>query len=191
MKNDPNYNKYGFGNYFMIQIRTLLQNLISDKKTIAVCVAAKPNKHHYDQNFIDMGFNVNDFTFLGREDSANWNSYDAVLLLGGETKALHSWMLKNNFNIRDMVNCELIAGDSAGAYVLASKTLVDYTADGSHFEIIDGFMPEIKILFAAHANNPYYYKESLGVALEKWCGENDVQYVSIEENQIRETTLQA
>lgn len=188
-KDDPSYDIYGFGNYFMVQVRDELERLIANGKKVAVCVAAKPNKEHYHQRFIDNGFSPEDFTFLGREDNADWGSYDAILLLGGETRELSNWLVRTNFDVTNLSNCQLLAGDSAGAYVLAAKVIVDYEVDGSSFEITDGFMPDFNVLIAAHVNNTYYHSESLGKVLAEWCEENKVEYVELKENELKITNL--
>lgn len=181
---DDSYNTYGFGNYFMLQIKPELDEIIKADGTIALCVAAKPNKHHYDQRLTDLGFNIRDFVVLGRDDDAEWEQYSAVLMLGGETKELHNWLAKTRFSVTALKNCRLLGGDSAGAYVLSGKTLVDYTADGSSFEIQDGFLPELNQLIAAHVNNGYYHQTSLTNVLSEWCKANSVEYIELEENEL-------
>ncbi len=189
LNDNPQYSIYGFGNYFMLQIRNELEDLIREHKTIAVCVAAKSNKNHYDQRFIDMGFNLQEFIFIGRDDKPKWEQFDAILILGGETRELHAWLTESKFNIARLKRCKLIAGDSAGAYVLGKHTLIDYEADGSRFKIIDGFIPELNILIAAHVNNDHYHKGGLDAVLREWCKNNKVEYVSLEENEIKITEL--
>lgn len=188
-KDELDYYTYGFGNYFMLQIRDELEELITQSGVIAVCVAAKPNKVRYERRFIDMGFELDSFVFLGRENKAEWGRYDAIIILGGETKELKKWLDKNGFNVGSLTRCRLIAGDSAGAYVLASYTLIDYKADGSRFEIVKGFIPELNILVAAHTNNNHYHQRGLGAALKKWCTENKAEYIGLKENEIKVTEL--
>lgn len=168
----------------MLQIKPQIDELIEQGKTIALCVAAKPNKHHYDQRLVELGFNVDDFTILGREDKADWSSYAGILILGGETKELYEWMYRTEFSVEVLKSCKILAGDSAGAYVLSGKTLINYMPDGSSFEIVDGFLPGLNQLVAAHINNSHYHMSSLGVALHEWCKSNDVEYLELEENQI-------
>lgn len=189
LKDDPEYTIHGFGNYFMLQIRDEIEDIIRDHGTVAVCVAAKPNKNHYDQRFIDMGFNLNDFTFVGRNEKPEWEQYDAIILLGGETKALHTWLTENQFDITQLKRCKFIAGDSAGAYVLGRYTLLDYEADGSKLKITDGFVPQLNILVAAHTNNHRYHQDALGMELQDWCKQNQVEYVGLQENEMRITTI--
>jgi hypothetical protein len=191
-KNNPNYSKHGFGNYFMLQIKPELDELIRQVKTITICVAAKPDKHHYDQRLTGLGFTIEDLTILGREDKAEWGLYDAVLLLGGETRELYSWLQKNHFSLEVLSRCVVLAGDSAGAYVLSGKTLIDYTPDGQLTEIVDGFLPDIHQLVTAHVNNPYYHKFRLTKVLDTWCKTNKIEYVELQENEldIREIYVQ-
>lgn len=183
-KDNPNYSKHGFGNYFMLQIKPKLDELIRQGKTIAICVAAMPDKHHYDQRLTELGFTIGDLTILGREDKAGWDLYDAVLLLGGETRELYAWLQKNHFNLATLSRCVILAGDSAGAYVLSSKTLIDYAPDGQFTEIVDGFLPDIHQLVAAHVNNLYYHKPSLTKVLDTWCKSNSIEYVGLQENEL-------
>ncbi len=182
---DTNYATYGFGNYFMLQIKPELDEIIESGGIIALCVAAKPNKHHYDRPLTDIGFTMSDFTILGRDDEAQWEQYDAVLMLGGETKELHTWLTRTNFNLDSLKNCRILGGDSAGAYVLSGKILIDYTADGSTFEITDGFLPKLNQLIAAHINNMYYHQPELTKVLSQWCKENNVEYIELEEDEIQ------
>jgi hypothetical protein len=191
-KDNPNYSKHGFGNYFMLQIKPELDELIRQGGTIAICVAAKPDKHHYDQGLTELGFTIEDLTILGRENKAEWGLYDAVLLLGGETRELYSWLQKNHFSLEALSRCVILAGDSAGAYVLSGRTLIDYAPDGQFIEIIDGFLPDIHQLVAAHVNNPYYHKPGLTKVLDTWCKANDIEYVELQEDEldIREIYVQ-
>lgn len=183
-KIDDYYHTYGFGNYFMAQIKPELDELINHDKEIAICVAAKSNKHEYDQPLLDLGFDLDNFTILGRENSAEWGQYAAILMLGGETKELYSWLKKTEFNPANLKNCHILAGDSAGAYMLSGKTLIDYEPDGSSFEIVDGFLPGLHQLIAAHVNNPYYHEPGLTTVLNKWCEANSVKYIGLQENEM-------
>lgn len=184
---DDNYHHYGFGNYFMRQIKPELDELMSHDRKIAICVAAKPDTHGYDPYLLDLGFDLDKLTILGREDGAEWSQYAAILMLGGETKALYAWLKKTRFNPASLKNCHILAGDSAGAYVLSAKTLITYAPDGSTFEIVDGFLPGLPQLIAGHSNNPHYHKPGLTVALRKWCETNSVEYIGLQENEINIT----
>lgn len=183
-KEDEDYYKFGFGNYFMHQIKPELDALIDEGGPIALCVAAKPNKHHYDPRLSDMGFELQNFTILGREDNADWGHYSAVLLLGGETNALYDWLQKTDFSLNALQQCRILAGDSAGAYVLSGKTLIDYTPDGANFEVKDGFLPEVRQLIAAHSNNPRYHTPQLTMTLRQWCQAHAIEYIELQENEI-------
>jgi hypothetical protein len=184
-RDDPNYMIYGFGNYFAMQIKDDIQSLINAHKKIAVCVAAKPDKHHYDQRFVEMGFALDDLIFLGRNDMPDWSNYSAILLLGGDTAALHSWLVNTGFAVNKLTQCQLLAGDSAGAYVLARYTMLNYTPNGSKLEISTGFIPELNILVAAHTNNAHYHQPGLEATLRDWCNNNQTEYVPLEENEIK------
>ena len=183
-KDDPNYAVYGYGNYFLLQLKPEIDQVIESGGEVAICVAAKPNKDRYDKPLEEMGYQLAQLTILGREDVADWSAYDAVMLLGGETKELHDWLVRTGFSIDKLTKCRLLGGDSAGAYVLGSKTIVDYEKDGSSFEIIDGFMPESNLLVAAHVNNTFYHETALGEALKNWASKNNVEYLELEENQL-------
>lgn len=188
-KDEPTYSTYGFGNYFMLQIKDEIDALIQASATIAVIVAAKPNKQHYDQRFIDMGFSLEAFVFLGREDGADWGSYDAVFILGGETKELHTWLNKTNFSLQELTKCQLLAGDSAGAYVLARNTVVDYAHDGTNVQIVDGFVPSQNLLIAAHVNNNFYHTPELDLAFRTWAVDHHAEYVQLKENETRVSNI--
>lgn len=183
-KSDTNYNTYGFGNYFILQIKPELDELIKNDEKIAICVAAKPDKHEYDKQIIDLGFDLDHFIILGREDDADWDQYAAILMLGGETKELYLWLNKTSFELARLKNCRILAGDSAGAYVLSGKTLFDYKPDGSSFKIVDGFLPGLRQLVAAHVNNLHYHEPRLTKALNEWCNANATEYVGLQENEI-------
>lgn len=79
-KDEINYIKYDFGNYFMLQIKPDLNELVGQRKEISLCVAVKPNKHPYNQRLSDIGFNVDDFNILGRDDDAEWGQRDSNFL---------------------------------------------------------------------------------------------------------------
>lgn len=183
-KTDSDYAKYGFGNYFMLQVKAELDALILQGKPVAICTAAKQNRDDYHRWLADLGFHMNNFTVLGREDGANWEQYAAVLMLGGETKELYAWLQRTGFSLAALRNCSLLGGDSAGAYVLSAKTLIDYTPDGKSFEIVDGFLPGLRQLVAAHVNNTYYHQPSLTKALNEWCRANRVAYLGLAENEV-------
>lgn len=183
-KTDDEYVTHGFGNYFMLQIKAELDAIISGGEVIALCVAAKQNKQHYNKRLVDIGFDIKDFEILGREDEAHWDRYAAILMLGGETKDLYDWLKRTNFDLATLHNCQLLAGDSAGAYVLSAKTLINYTPDGSSFEIVDGFLPELKQLIVAHINNTYYHKPRLSKVLSAWCMQNGIEYIKLEEDEL-------
>lgn len=178
------YSTNGYGNYFMVQIKNELDTRLADGERIAVVVAAKPNKNHFDERFKSAGFNIDDFIILGQRDTAEWEAYNAVLLLGGSTKNLYKWLTKNSFSIESLTNCTLLAGDSAGAYVLGKHTMIDYTPDGTRLKIIDGFIPHLNILVAGHINNVRYHTPDLSRTIAQWCSEHSVEYVALRENQM-------
>lgn len=183
-KDHPDYNKYGYGNYFLLQIKEQVDAMIGDGKLVAICTAAKPDKHYLDEVLSELGFMIDDLIILGREDSAEWCKYHAILMTGGETRELHSWLKRTDFALDKLTSCELLGGESAGAYVLTRKLLLDYQPDGSSYEIADGFLPDVNILVAAHVNNPYYHQDSLTVVLKQWCKANKIKYLGLEENEI-------
>jgi hypothetical protein len=183
-KSDTEYATHGFGNYFMLQIKAELDAIIDDGGVIALCVAAKENKQHYDERLVDIGFRSDNFEIIGKEDEVDWGRYNAVLMLGGETKELYSWLIRTNFNKSALTNCQLLEFDSAGAYVLSGKTLIDYMPDGSSFEIVEGFLPKLNQVIAAHVNNLHYHKLGLSKALSAWCMKHDVEYIELEENEL-------
>lgn len=183
-KDQPEYYTHGYGNSVMVQIKPTLDALIEEGGEIAICVAAKPDKHHYDQRLLDAGFRLEELVILGREDGAAWSQYSAVIMLGGETRALYSWLIRTQFSIESLTQCSILVGDSAGAYVLSGKFLMDYTPDGKSFEIHDGFIPSLNQLIASHANNTYYHQADAREAFSKWCKDNGCEFIPLEENEI-------
>lgn len=188
-KDDPNYAVYGYGNYFMVQLKDQIDQILQAGGKVAVCVATRADKHYFDSRFLEMGYNLDQLTILGRDDSADWPSYQAILLFGGSTRELYDWMIRTKFSVGKLKDCELLAGESAGAYVLASKILVNYDAEGTKIEIIDGFIPELPILVLAHTNNPYYCTPELKSKLGTWCEDHQVDLVGLAENEMREVIL--
>ena len=173
----------------MLQIKPEIDSIIENGGKVAVCVAAKPNKDAYDQSLEQIGYALDELIILGREDSVHWSEYSAVVLLGGSTRELYVWLQKTDFSLDLLKKCLLLAGDSAGAYVLGAKVLIDYEKDGSSFEIADGYMPDSKVLVAAHVNNSHYHLPGLSEALGHWCAQHKIDLLELEENEISPVTL--
>lgn len=182
-KDNPLYDRYGYGNYFVVQIMDELKTLLGAGKKIALCVAASSHKVDYRTKFTEIGLDIDDFILLDKQDAVSWGSYHAILMFGGETVRLYDWLNDTDFSIDKLINCEFVAGDSAGAYVLAKNALVDYSPDGSMIDIRPGFIPELDILVAAHVNNSHYHKAPLDQNLRAWCKDNNSEYVGLKENQ--------
>lgn len=104
--------------------------------------------------------------------------------MGGDTDELHKWLKATRFSIDKLDNCELLVGDSAGAYVLGRHVLVDYEPDGSLVEIRDdGFVQDENILVFGHVNNPRYHQKGLRDRLDQYAQDVQAKTIALEENQ--------
>lgn len=179
---DSTYNKYGLGGYFIRKLKNDIGAV--DQSSIAVVVASNENKDHFNELLTDCGLDVNKINILSRGDSPKWGEYQIIFLLGGTTKMLYDWLKATDFSLGRLKSCKLLAGASAGAYVLGAKTMIDYNPDGTDLIVDDGFYSGSNILVAAHVNNTYYHQDGLTRVIEEYCAAHNLELLMLEENQL-------
>lgn len=182
---DEGFDDYGKGKGYFV--RKMIDDIRAcDSTKVAIVTAAKENKHHFDELMADSGIDMDAATVLNTGDNPDWSDYEVIIMTGGSTQRLHDWLAETGFSLDKLDNCELLIGESAGAYVLGAKVIAEYTPDGKELVFIDGFNPKSRVLVAAHVNNPYYHRDGLTLRLEKYCTENDLKLVLLEENEVAE-----
>lgn len=106
--------------------------------------------------------------------------------MGGNNRDLYEWLIKTEFSIDKLSECELLAGDSAGAYALGEYMMIDNQPDGNKFKAEKGFVPGSNMIFAAHVNNSKYHREGLTHALEKFAKDKEIELRLLQENELFE-----
>lgn len=156
-----------------------VQYLVRKGGKIAVVTFAKDDGYYDEMIRENFGSEVD---IINHSSLApNWNSYNEIYLLGGETIRLKEALLKSAFSPSSLkANVHLI-GDSAGAMVLSAH-FYDIATDGS-IEFYDGLCPQSNHITIVHANNPRYSPKNLFTKIESFAQDHNIKVIQLNENE--------
>lgn len=175
-KRDPESVK----NSTIFEYLPIIKNLYERGQSIAVVTLAKPDGY-YDELLLPIRDKV-DVIGTPNIENVTWGKYDLIILMGGDTPTLQSWLRKGKFSLNQFKEKSVIVGDSAGALVLCP-----YYYDGQPDDIkvkwYQGMNPGGNILVLVHANNPHYAPEGLFPLVQQFAKDKNLTVVKINENQ--------
>ena len=163
--------------------RDEVKRFISEKKKVAFVTNAKPAGYYDDKliTAIGVGFEIID----DNSKNVNWESYDMLIILGGEQVKLKTAIDNLKFDLSKLKSDTLLIGDSAGAMVLGAWFYDADFVDNSDFKIEfhQGINPNSKNIFLVHSNNPRYVSPALIKLVEEFAAKKDLAMISLPENQ--------
>jgi peptidase E len=163
--------------------------LFKEGKKIALVTAAMP-KGYYLRHIKKEILNKCDVIERDSPGSINWQDYNLIIILGGDTKEIYESLKSKEFNLNKLkANVELI-GDSAGAFVLSHwypdhKYKLD-KKDNSFNESVAfhrGFLEKGNFICAVHYNR---LNEFAKFKIKEFADANSLEILKLNENEFVE-----
>lgn len=115
-------------------------------------------------------------------EKVNWEEYDWVIALGGNTTSLFSKLKQLKFNNDVLKESVTYIGESAGAMLQASHYYV-YNMETKEINFREGLLPGSNRIFVVHSNDPKYVDDFLRERVEKFALEKNIQVIELAENE--------
>lgn len=164
--------------------RDLVNQLLSEQKKVVFVTNAK-RVGYYDDKLKTVigraGFDIVD----DNSENVNWESYDMLIILGGEQMKLKTALDNLKFDLSKLKTNTLLIGDSAGAMVMGAwfyDSVIDSNGD---FQVTfhQGFNRVSNNIILVHANNPRYISSALISNVKDFAKAHALILISLEENQ--------
>lgn len=159
--------------YFYEYALTIKRILAEGKKVAFVTLAREDG--YYDVRIKELFGELP--TIIGRvSPPPAWNTYDLVVICGGDKKQLKTFLLEKKFSLSALHEDAVVLGDSAGAYMLSA-----YYYDDGKFE--EGFYPESRLVVIAHANDPLHATPEKIEAVTTFASTHNLEMIFLKENE--------